>query len=256
MSLTNIMVLCLAGFCSGVIKTGVGVGSGIFLLPTLALGFSAKTALAIAAPMMLVSDILGLRYYWRQWLSRSELTRLLAAIIPGLLLGIYLLPMIPGDIFRVCVGIFGITYTLDKLWADFPATKLLKKACNFLTHHDAQAQRHSGAYFYGFLGGLATVLAHAGGVVWSLYLVTAARDRRVFVGTTIFLFFLTNIYKTVSYMYIDLLTADIILQILPAIPMILLGAWVGNYVNRKCNQELFRKIILYFILVTCITLCF
>ena len=62
MSVWEVCIVALAGFCSGIIKNGVGVGSGIFLLPTLALAFPAKVALGLGAPLMLASDIIGMRY--------------------------------------------------------------------------------------------------------------------------------------------------------------------------------------------------
>ncbi len=165
------LFLAAAGFLSGLIKTGVGVGSGLVLLPTLALVFPAKVALGLGAPMLLASDIIGLHYYWKQWLPRRELTRLFLAIIPGLFIGIVLLPMIPGRAFRIGVGIFGALYALGMLWPQFPVTALLKKGVGKLNAHcgDSEEQNRKGAYFYGFLGGLSTVLAHAGGLVWSLY---------------------------------------------------------------------------------------
>lgn len=254
---SNIIIIALAGFFSGVIKTGVGVGAGIFLLPTLALAFPAKTALGLGAPLMLVSDAIGLRYYWKQWLPRADLARLFLAALPGLILGVALLPLIPGEIFRTGVGLFGACYSLGLLWPRFPVAMLLKKLFGGLNARCAgqEGQATAGAYIYGFLGGLSTVLAHAGGLVWSLYLVTAARDRRVFVGTTIILFFVTNIYKTVSYIYIDILSLDALLQVLPAIPMIFLGSYFGNNINKKCDSILFRKVILCFILFISITLC-
>ena len=118
------LFLAAAGFLSGLIKTGVGVGSGLVLLPTLALVFPAKVALGLGAPMLLASDIIGLHYYWKQWLPRRELTRLFLAIIPGLFIGIVLLPMIPGRAFRIGVGIFGALYALGMLWPQFPVTAL------------------------------------------------------------------------------------------------------------------------------------
>ena len=66
------LFLAAAGFLSGLIKTGVGVGSGLVLLPTLALVFPAKVALGLGAPMLLASDIIGLHYYWKQWLPRRD----------------------------------------------------------------------------------------------------------------------------------------------------------------------------------------
>lgn len=254
---TNIVIIALAGFFSGIIKTGVGVGSGIFLLPTLALAFPAKTALGLGAPLLLASDAIGLRYYWKQWLPRADLTRLFLAAFPGLILGVVLLPLIPGGVFRVCVGLFGACYALSLLCPRFPVAVLLKRLFSGLNAccADRAEQTYPGAYVYGFLGGLSTVLAHAGGLVWSLYLLTAARDRRIFVGTTIILFFVTNIYKTISYVYIDVIDIKTLLQVIPAIPMIFLGSYLGNTINKKCNYNLFRKIVLYFILFTSITLC-
>lgn len=255
-NLASVVIIALAGFCSGIIKTGVGVGAGIFLLPTLSLAFPAKIALGLGAPMMLASDIIGLRYYWKQWLERRALLRLLAAVVPGLILGAVLLPLIPGRVFRICVGIFGACYALCLLWQGFPLARLLKRLFGRVDARLAGDQDSApGAWLYGFLGGLATVLAHAGGVVWSLYLVKAAPDRRIFVGTTIIMFFLTNIYKVVSYIHLDILPLESLVQVLPAIPMILLGSHLGNVLNKRINQALFRKIVLCCILCISITLC-
>ena len=254
---SDIIIIALAGFFSGIIKTGVGVGAGMFLLPTLALAFPAKVALGLGAPMMLVSDVIGLRYYWKQWLPRVELGRLFLAALPGLVLGVVLLPLIPGRTFRVCVGLFGACYALSLLWPGFPPAVALKRLVSGLNARCAggETDRKLGAYAYGFLGGLSTVLAHAGGLVWSLYLITAARDRRVFVGTTIILFFITNICKTISYIYIDILSIESLLRVLTAVPVILLGSYFGNIINKKCNHALFRKIVLCFIFLTSVSLC-
>lgn len=249
--------IAAVGFLSGLIKTGVGVGAGIVLLPTLALAFPAKMALGLGAPMLLASDVMGLHYYWKQWLPRPQLLRLFLAIVPGLVLGVVLLPLIPGKAFRICVGLFGTLYALSLLWPKFPVAVLLKTLVGRLNERcmASRAQNHKGAYIYGFLGGFSTVLAHAGGLVWSLYLITAAPDRRVFVGTTIILFFITNIYKTISYVCIDIISIDALMQVIPAIPMIFLGSYFGNIINKRCDQVLFRKIVLCFILVTSISLC-
>ena len=37
-------------------------------------------------------DAIGLRYYWKQWLPRTELTRLFLAALPGLILGLCCCP--------------------------------------------------------------------------------------------------------------------------------------------------------------------
>lgn len=245
-------IVAMAGFCSGMIKTGVGIGSGVFLLPTLALAFPAKTALGLGAPMMLASDIIGLRLYWKQWASRKVLSRLLGAAIPGLLAGTVLLPVIPANSFRFGIGIFGMFYSVSMLWPSFPPALLLRKATVSLN------ERHAGkrVYVYGAAGGIATVLAHAGGLVWSLYLLTAVKDKRVFVGTIVLMFFLTNTYKTIAYISMDTLQTEHLFNLLPSIPLIFLGSCIGNIINMKINGVLFRNIVICFIFIVSMNMCF
>lgn len=251
LTIWEICIVALAGFCSGVIKTGVGIGSGVFLLPTLSLAFPAKLALGLGAPMMLASDILGLRYYWKQWASTGTIVRLLGAAIPGLIAGTLLLPVIPAKAFRIGIGIFGMFYAVSMLWPSFPPALFLKKIFGALN------ERHAGkrVYIYGASGGIATVLAHAGGLVWSLYLLTELKDKRIFVGTIVLMFFLTNTYKTFAYLYVGTLNIESLISILPSIPLILAGSYVGNFLNIKMNSSLFRNIVLCFIFIVSFNMC-
>jgi len=259
------LIVMLAGFLSAIIKTGVGVGSGIFLLPVLSTVFPAKIALGLGAPIMLTSDLAGLPFYWRQWLPARELLRLLLAAVPGLVLGILLLPLIPNGVFRVCVGLFGMLYSLSLLWPGFPVAVLLKRIMagldarfgmsSYASEATSPAPNTFGAWFYGCLGGFSTVLAHAGGLVWSLYLVTAARDRRIFVGTMVLMFSLTNIYKTVAYVWSDIINLETMLTALPAIPAIIAGSLIGNWLNRRCDTARFKKIVLCMIFAVSLSLC-
>ncbi len=251
MSLLEICIVGLAGFCSSLIKTGVGIGAGIFLLPTLSLAFPAKMALGLGAPLLLASDVIGIRYYWKQWLAPRELTRLLAAAAPGLLAGTLLLPIIPADGFRIGVGIFGMLYAASHLFPSFAPVRLLKNGLAGVNRRIDGGQ----IYFYGALGGVATVLAHAGGLVWSLYLMTATRDRRVFVGTVVLLFFVTNTYKTIAYVAIGAMPASSLMGILPAIPAVWAGSAIGNRLNRRMDQDLFRKLVLATIFAISAELC-
>lgn len=252
MSVLEICIVALAGFCSGVIKTGVGIGAGIFLLPTLSLAFPAKTALGIGAPLLLASDVMGMHYYWKQWAAPGEILRLAAAALPGLLVGTLLLPVISSGGFRLAVGVFGMVYAVCHLFPSFVLVRLLKEALSGANRLLEGGQ----VYFYGALGGAATVLAHAGGLVWSLYLLTAVRDRRAFVGTIVLLFFVTNIYKVVAYVAIGTMPASFLLDMLPAVPAVWAGSALGDRINKRMDQALFRKVVLGVIFFISAKLCF
>ena len=246
MDIMELFVIILAGFFSAVIKNGVGVGSGIFLLPVLSLVFPAKIALGLGGPIMLGSDLIGLRNYWCEWLERKQLFRLMAAAVPGLIVGTLLIPVIPGHIFRAGVGIFGMCYSVCLLFPAIPrAVFPPRRPAAEIT----EASRNRSAIFYGMLGGVATVLAHAGGLVWSIYLLSTDADRRTFVGTLVIMFAATNLYKTLAYLQIGILSLPMLGMALMALPGIWLGAQVGNYCNRKINRELFRKAVLVVIFI-------
>ncbi len=252
MELWEIVIVAVAGFFSGVIKTGVGIGSGVFLLPTLSLAFPAKTALGLGAPLMLASDIIGLRYYWMQWDRSNKLLRLMLSAVPGLLIGTLLLPIIPAREFRFGVGMFGVAYALSHLFPNMFIVRWIKACFTGINCRTGKTQ----IYFYGALGGVATVLAHAGGLVWSLYLMTSIQDRRTFVGTIVFIFFLTNTYKAIAYVFIGIIPPQTIFNILPAVPAVWLGSSLGNLANKRMNQQLFRKIVLGVIFIVSAKLCF
>ncbi|MEG2172451.1 MAG: sulfite exporter TauE/SafE family protein [Desulfovibrionaceae bacterium] len=251
MNTFEIITLVLAGFLSGVIKNGVGIGSGIFLLPTLSVAFPAKVALGLGAPLMLASDIFGLFYYWKEWASVREIRRILLSAIPGLLLGTVMLSVIPARLFALGVGLFGMTYALCMLWPLFPPLAWLKKIPAYFKKHQSDKE----IYFYGALGGFASVIAHAGGLVWSLYFLSRIPDKRIFVGTIVILFFITNIYKTCAYVYIGTLSIDSLIAILPAIPAVLMGSYLGNIANKKMNNVLFKRVVFCMIFLTSLKMC-
>ncbi len=243
MEFMDFVIISLAGFCSALIKTGVGVGAGIFLLPTLAMAYPAKIALGIGAPIMLVSDIIGLRMYWKQWVEKETLKKLLGSAIPGMIVGTILLPVISDTLFKIFIGVFGMIYAFNMLFPEFALAKFFKKGADVFNKNFEGKQ----VYIFGFGGGFATVLAHAGGLVWSLFMHTAIQDKRIFVGTIVLMFFLTNIYKTVAYIYIDILAVESLFAVLVATPGIFIGSVAGNMLNKKMNVNLFRKLVLILI---------
>ena len=252
MTSSELAVVVMAGFLSGVIKNGVGVGGGVFLLPALALMFPPKLALALGAPLLLASDAIGLRYYWQEWMERGKLVRLLLAAVPGFLVGTMLVTTVPVKEFKFGVGLFGSLYALFQLFPNFAPFTLFKRQFVRATALFAEKQ----VYFYGLLGGVASVVAHAGGLVWSLYLMSEVREKRIFVGTTIVVFLLSDAYKTVAFLYIGLLSPEALFAVLPAIPAVWMGSAVGNLANMRMRDTMFRTLVLAVILLVSLKLFF
>lgn len=160
MDIHQIVVLGVAIAASSIIKNGAAVGSGIFLLPVLALAFPPKIALGLGAPAMLASDLMGIRNYWREWGDWHEIVRIVLAALVGIVLGSFLLRSIPVDIFKMGIGGFAVAFALYHLCKDAGLAPPVTKRRPPTAGGDMAASLCIGA-----LGGVATILAHAGG--WS-----------------------------------------------------------------------------------------
>lgn len=248
----EIFIIAMAGFSCSLIKTSVGIGSGLFILPMLSLVFPAKLALGISAPILFASDFLSLKYYWKEWVDTLTLKKLFWSSVPGLFVGAFILVIIPGEAFRLFLGLFGMLYALSEL---LPYAKIFKILHDFL-HFITRRFEEQRIYILGFLGGFFAIIANSGGLLWSIYLYGEKYDKRIFVGTIVIMLFLTNIYKVTAYLYLGFLDVQTIIKILPAIPMIFVGSWFGNFLNLRLRGEILKVITLIMIFLISFKLCF
>jgi uncharacterized membrane protein YfcA len=250
MEIYQIIILIIATIGSAIIKNGVGIGSGIFLLPLLALVFPPKIALGIGAPVMLISDLIGIKSYWGEW-DKKELLLMLPAAFVGILAGGYFINIIPNSIFICFIAVFAIgfsSYQIIKTSKSYFSNANKKKSLK------TQISNPILSGIFGFLGGIASVLAHSGGLIMSIYLLQKRYNQRAFVGTLVFFFAATNSLKILTYFKIGILSKDSFFIIVVVSPFIILGALLGNYLNQKIPQEPFKILILIIIFIVGIRL--
>lgn len=242
-------IIAIAAVGSAVIKNGVGVGAGIFMLPFLSLILPAKFALGLGAPIMLVSDTAGVVYYWKEW-DKNELLLLLPPAFLGVILGASMINAIPNELFRFWVGIFAILFSSSQLLK----LKLSKPEVSGGWANWVSKPKKTLAVLSGFLGGVASSVIHAGGLVMSLYLIQKARDKRAFVGTFVLFFAIINFLKVFAYLRIEILTSEIVLLAAIISPLIIFGGFWGNALNKRVSQKTFRAVVLAAILTIGINL--
>ena len=242
-------IIAIAAIGSAVIKNGVGVGAGIFMLPFLSLVLPAKLALGLGAPIMLVSDLSGVVYYWKEW-DKRELLLLLPPAVLGVILGASMIKLIPNELFRFWVGVFAIgfsSYQLLKL-------KQSRTEASAGWVNRVSKPKKAMPLFFGFAGGMASSVIHAGGLVMSFYLIQGARDKRAFVGTFVLFFAIINLLKVFAYVKIDILSVEIVALAAILSPLIILGGFWGNALNKRVSQKTFRAVVLALILIIGINL--
>lgn len=242
----DIMIVTVAVFGSAVIKNGVGVGAGIFLLPFLALALPPKLALGLGAPAMVISDIVGVKNYWSEW-DHKELMILIPLAALGVILGTYLIKIAPDTLFKQGIGIFALAFS------SFHLTKMIKGRYFGTRGVNVPKREFTGnkAYsaLFGFLGGVASTVAHAGGLMMSVYMLQTRSNPRTFVATLVLFFAFINLFKVIAYAKIDIINMQVLIVVAMLSPVIIFGGVIGNVLNKKFSQELFRFIVLILIFI-------
>ena len=89
-----------------------------------------------------------------------------------------------------------------------------------------------------------SMVANSGGPPMSIYLLLRKNTVMKFMGNNAWLFFMVNLFKVPFVFALGLLNFQSVSYIIPALPLVPLGALLGRKVINKINQELFQKITL------------
>jgi len=232
--LAMLMVLVFGG---AFVTSGFGIGGGVLMTPLVIVLLPPKFGIGLLAPLLFLMGGAGVRQYWKQWENKHILI-LLPSSLAGIWLGAYLLAEISPEVVRKTVGVLALTVgTLQLLVVDRPEWRYRLRPTDW-----------QGVGF-GFGAGISSALAHTGGIVFSFYLLPHSRTKEIFVGTTVFLFFIQGFIKMGTYVYYGILTGPILLLSLTLIPSLIMGSLMGKWLNRRIPNKLFLRLISIFVIL-------
>lgn len=212
--------------------------------PLLALVVPAREAVGMMLPLLLTCDVLSLYGYWRQWESK-----VVASLIPGgflgILLGTHILRFLPDERLKQVIGVLACFFAL---------LEMVRPRLRIKGSSSCRGPRWLLGTLVGFITGVASSLAHVGGVITSLYLLPQGLSNRAFVGTSTALFFLLNSAKVQPYVSMGLIHPSLLYQDLFIAPSVALGTLIGLWLNRITPGKTFRAIILVSVILTSIKL--
>jgi uncharacterized membrane protein YfcA len=226
-------VAALAIILVGISKAGFGGGTGILATPLLAMVFPASEAIGILLPLLILTDLLSVYFYWGDW-ERKPLLRFL----PGCLLGIAVGSMLLGVVSdRWLAGILGL------ICIGFCFLR-------WLARNRPQAPTAPGwkrGSVMGLLTGVTSTLAHAAGPVFTMYILPFGYSPRTFVATTVLAFTGVNLLKLPTYLGMEVISMTTLVHSALLVPWVPVGALLGLWMNRHLSPERF-KVIIYLIL--------
>jgi uncharacterized membrane protein YfcA len=233
----------LAVFLIGVTKSGFGSGAGLMIVPMATMAMANLTpgpaaALPLLLPLLIAGDLLAI---W-QYRSRAD-WRIIARLLPGSLIGIVL----GSALLRWFASQKHLAEALINI--EIGAESVFLVSLNWYREwraaHGVPPYRPSIAKStaVGAFAGVSSTLAHAAGPIIALHLLPQRLDRRVFVGTCALYFFLVNTAKLPGYWKAGLFQQLSPVFALKFVPLVIVGALFGFWINRRINDTIFSKTV-------------
>lgn len=238
------IVVAIATIFIGISKAGFGGGTGIVATPLLAMVMTAREAIGLMLPLLLMTDILSMIYYWRKWDTPNVIALIPGAIV-GIMLGGTVLRDMPEIWLKKTIGIIALLFVLVQTWRNLRSWGREDKEGRKEMSH-----RYLKGVAAGVGAGITSTLAHIGGVVVSMYLLPQRLSNMAYVGTTTAVFFIINSTKVPVYLKLGILNGEILRDDLLFLPLLGMGVLSGILLNRRISKRTFSYVILALVLIS------
>lgn len=233
-------LLFFAAMVPAVVLTGLAKGGfsgiGLLSLPLMALVVSPVTAAAIMLPLLIAQDVVSVWSYRRDFDRRN-----LATLAPGALLGIlvgYLLAAKVSDAAVVlAVGLISVGFALRRMLSHGKKPAVATQA------------NWSAGSLWGFLCGFTSMVAHAGGPPFQIYVMPQKLKPAVFVGTGAVFFAAMNLVKLVPYLALGQLNGQNLMASAVLLPFAVAATFAGVWLVRRVPAERFYGIVYWLLLL-------
>ena len=200
---------------------------GMLSVPILSLFMSPINAVVMLLPIYIISDMVGLWLY-RKNFSAINLKILIPAGVGGVLVGWLTASLVSDTAVKMMVGLMGVGFVLNA-WI---------KRKSEQAPSPASWGRGS---LWGVIAGFASFISHAGGPPFQVYLLPQKLPKIVFAGTSTLFFTAINLVKLAPYHQLRPYDTEQMMGTLVLIPFALMGTVVGAYLTRKIADDWFFK---------------
>jgi uncharacterized membrane protein YfcA len=235
------VIACVAALLVGMSKGGLP-GVGILAVPTMALLISPVKAAALLLPLYVLTDVVSI-YLYRRHFSAANLRILIPAGVLGVLVGWGFAAYLSDRAVSALVGLLGLGFCLNT-W--FKRNRVLA----------AQPVHVGKGLFWGTFAGFTSFVSHAGGPPYQIYILPQKLEKKVFAGTTTFLFAVMNLAKVGPYALLSPFDAQDLQVVAWLVPAALLGTGAGAYLTHRLDDQRFFRLVQIALFVISLRLLF
>lgn len=223
-----LILASLGALLIGMSKGGLPM-VGMMSVPLLSLVMSPVKAAVLLLPLFVISDVVGVWLYRRQY-SAPNLKILIPAGVMGVFIGWLTASMISDQTIKFIIGLVGVGFCLQ-IW--------FRRGQSI----EPQPANKVKGYFWGAVAGFTSFISHAGGPPFQIYMLPQKLPKAEFAGTATILFAIINLSKILPYQNLSPYSQEDLMKAAVLVPMALLGTFVGAYLTRRINDVWFYKLV-------------
>ncbi len=232
LSLTVCVLLAVAAALVGFAKTAIG-GAGALAVVIFAAALPTRASTGALLPLLLVGDLVAVAVY-RRHASLSTLLRLLPGVLPGFLLGAWLVAVVDDSAMRTAIGLVLLAMTgLQLVQMRGRRSDPGRRALGATPHPVLTV-------LAGAVAGFATMTANAAGPVITIYLLLGGLTVLEIVGTGAWFFLAVNVAKVPFSASLSLISRDSLQLDAILVPALLVGAVAGGLAIRHIDRRQFE----------------
>ena len=227
-NLLEFIPLAVAAWLVGLSKGGLPT-IGMLAVPLLSLHMPPMQAAVLLLPVYLVSDVVGMWLYRRDF-STSHLRVLIPAGLLGISIGWATAAYVSDAMLTLMLGLMGVAFCLNTWLKSSAATE--------------HTQLHKGkGWFWGAMSGFTSFISHAGGPPYQIFMLPQRLPKMVFAGTSTIYFAILNSAKVVPYQFIQPYDWDRLMQAVVLMPFAILGTVMGAWIARRLAEVWFYRVV-------------
>lgn len=218
-----------------VILTGLAKGglSGISVLsvPLLTMVVSPVQGAAIMLPILLLQDVVSV-WAFRRTIDWRNVSILIPGAAIGVTLGYLLAAKMPDALIALIVGLIAIIFGARRFYLDTRRTPPLPKPAKI-----------GPGLFWGACTGFTSMISHAGGPPFQVYVLPQKLSRDVFVGTSAVVFAIVNWLKVPPYIVLGQMNSANMATAAVLFPLAFASTWAGVFVTRRIGGKAFYMMV-------------
>ena len=231
LSLSEFSLIIFTVFIASIIRGFNGFGFSATCIS----GFSFILPAIEIVPIILILEvfisIFMFPYIWNK-IDWNFVFKLLIGIVIGSPIGLYLLKYLSPQTTHLYVCLIIIFFSI-----------LLMKGYSNKNINNDQSK-----IFIGVISGTLNGLTTLGGMPVALFLLVTSIQPAVIRGSLAALFFLTDVYAFILSFFVGIVDMTTIYRTLPLILILPIGVFFGNKFFIKSKEELYRKVVFYFLI--------